>query len=140
MEFFQKYLGELIFGLISAGCLGFCKHLLSQNKKLKQVQQENQTRIYRQMIVDEIEPLVVELHKIKSDMDTLDQKHKESLLLILESYKFRFIQLCKIHLRDGHMTQDEFDQVTEMYKVYHGLGGNGLAEDYYHRVLQLDIK
>jgi hypothetical protein len=42
-------------------------------------------------------------------------------------------------LRDGYISQDEFDQVTEMYKLYHGLGGNGQAQDYYERVMELEI-
>ena len=59
--------------------------------------------------------------------------------LIVDSYKFRLIQLCKTHLRDGYITQDAFEQITEMYKLYHGLGGNGQAQDYYERVMELEI-
>ena len=51
----------------------------------------------------------------------------------------RLIQLCKTHLRDGYITQDAFEQITEMYKLYHGLGGNGQAQDYYERVMELEI-
>ena len=27
-----------------------------------------------------------------------------------------------------------------MYKLYHGLGGNGQAQEYYEKVLELEIK
>ena len=68
------------------------------------------------------------------------KKNDKNLGLIINSYKFRFIQLCKTHLRDQYITQDEFDQITEMFKLYSGLGGNGQAEEYYNRVLELPLR
>jgi hypothetical protein len=59
--------------------------------------------------------------------------------LIINSYKFRLIQLCKTHLRDGYITESDFEQITEMYKLYHGLGGNGQAQEYYEKVIKLEI-
>ena len=74
------------------------------------------------------------------DLELVTKKNDKNLELIINSYKFRLIQLCKTHLRDGYISQDEFDQVTEMYKLYHGLGGNGQAQDYYERVMELEIR
>lgn len=37
------------------------------------------------------------------------------------------------------MTQDQFEQLTEFYRVYTGLGGNGQAKEYYEKVMQLPI-
>lgn len=161
IEVLTEYGLEIFFGLVSAGCLAFCKHLWSQKKELEKKEKEDLNRLHRQMILDEIEPIVAELHTIKADMDkkvntlqnTADQTHAQmykdlevvikkndkNLELIINSYKFRLIQLCKTHLRDGWITQDEFDQITEMYKLYHGLGGNGQAQEYYEKVLELDI-
>jgi hypothetical protein len=59
----------------------------------------------------------------------------------VDSYKFRLIQLCKTHLRDGYITEHDFEQITEMYKLYDGLGGDqGQAQEYYEKVLELSIK
>ena len=33
MEILTKYAVEIFFGLISAGLLGFCKHLIDRNKQ-----------------------------------------------------------------------------------------------------------
>lgn len=162
MEILAQYSLEIFFGLISAGLLGYCKYLWSQKKELEKRKEEDLTRLHRQMILDEIEPLVEEIHRVRSDLEQgLNDMHKEAdtthakmykdlevvtkkndknLELIINSYKFRFIQLCKTHLRDGYITQDEFDQITEMFKLYHGLGGNGQAEEYYERVLELPLK
>jgi hypothetical protein len=121
------------------------------------------------MIVDEIEPIINELTRLKAEITTVDAnakaslsqfkidcekehesmyddlnevqaKNEENFKLIINSYKFRLIQLCKTHLRDGFISESDFEQITEMYKLYHGLGGNGQAQEYYDKVLELDIK
>ena len=121
------------------------------------------------MILNEIEPIIDELSKAEDEIKHLDadiqtqisvlkataeSEHKHmykdlnriqanndrNFNLIINSYKFRLIQLCKSHLRDGFITQADFDQITEMYKLYHGLGGNGQAQEYYDKVLELEIK
>ena len=161
MEILTEYGLEIFFGLVSAGLLAYCKSLWSQKQELAKRKEEDMTRLHRQMILDEIEPITAELVRIKSelnnnintlrseadqthanmykDLELVTKKNDKNLELIINSYKFRLIQLCKTHLRDGHITQDEFDQVTEMYKLYHGLGGNGQAQDYYERVMELEI-
>ena len=169
MEILTKYALEIFFGLVSAGALAFCKHLWSKNKKLEEMQKADQNRQYRQMILDEIEPIINEITRLKSeitkvdtdakvaltqfrteadatkqhmydDLNEIQAKNDENFKLIINSYKFRLIQLCKTHLRDGYITESDFEQITEMYKLYHGLGGNGQAQEYYDKVLELDIK
>ena len=60
--------------------------------------------------------------------------------LIVASYRFRLIQLCKIYLKQKYMTQDQYDQLTEFYKLYEGLGGNGQAKEYYEKTVKLEIR
>lgn len=161
MEILTEYGLEIFFGLVSAGLLAYCKHLWAQKQELAKRKEEDLTRLHRQMILDEIEPITAELLRIKSelnnnintlrseadqthvnmykDLELVTKKNDKNLELIINSYKFRLIQLCKTHLRDGYITQDAFEQITEMYKLYHGLGGNGQAQDYYERVMELEI-
>lgn len=169
MEILTKYALEIFFGLVSAGALAFCKHLWSKNKKLEEMQKADQNRQYRQMILDEIEPIIDEITRLKGeitkvdtdarvamsqfkteadlthqhmyeDLDKVQAENTKNFNLIINSYKFRLIQLCKTHLRDGYITEHDFEQITEMYKLYHGLGGNGQAQEYYDKVLELEIK
>ena len=169
MEILTKYALEIFFGLVSAGALAFCKHLYSKNKKLEEMQKADQNRQYRQMILDEIEPIINEITRLKSeitavdtnakvaltqfktkaditkqhmydDLNKIQEKNEENFKLIINSYKFRLIQLCKTHIRDGYISESDFEQITEMYKLYHGLGGNGQAQEYYDKVLELEIK
>ncbi len=162
MEILTEYGLEIFFGLVSAGLLAYCRSLFAQKKELQKRKEEDMTRLHRQMILDEIEPLVEEIHRVKTslddkvntlrseadhthatmykDLELVTKKNDKNLELIINSYKFRFIQLCRTHLRDGFITQDEFDQITEMFKLYSGLGGNGQAQEYYERVLDLPLK
>ena len=161
MEILTEYGIEIFFGLVSAGLLAYCKSLFAQKKELEKRKEEDMTRLHRQMILDEIEPIVKELKRIKEkvdkgfsdlkhdadnthakmykDLDKVVQKNDKNLELIIDAYKYRLIQLCKTHLRDDYITQEDFDQITEMYKLYNGLGGNGQAKEYYDRVMELDI-
>lgn len=169
MDFIVNHAIEIIFGLISAGCLGFCKHLYNQNKELKRLQQEDQNRKYREMIINEIEPIQDELARLHTEIESIEkceekdvdaikanskeehdrmykdlekvaEESRRNFKLIINSYKFRLIQLCKTHLRDGYINESDFEQITEFYKLYNGLGGNGQAQEYYERVLALPDK
>ena len=148
-----------------------------QREDYERLLKDEQNRNYRDMIVNEIEPLVQEIHRVKKDakaqiqaveahlkldedefeqrlenlkshhntdktlvdekLADLAQKHEDNLSKILESYKFRFIQLCKTHLKDGYITPEEWDQIVAFYDIYHGLGGNGQAEEYFEQVKKL---
>ena len=168
-EFIISHLWEIIFGLLSAGALAFCKYLWGRNKKLEEMQKADQTRQQRQMILDEIEPIIQELTVIHNevaadrlntqnemaqmrlnaehthehmyaDLAKIQEGNDRNFTLILNSYKFRLIQLCKTHIRDGYISEHDFEQITEMYKLYTGLGGNGQAQEYYDKVIALEIK
>lgn len=168
VEFFAENLWEIFFGLVSAGLLAFCKHLWSKNKKLEEMQKADQNRQTREMILDEIEPIIAEISSLKkeigrvetdlskemnqaradaelthkhmyTDLEKIQEGNMKNFELIVNSYKYRLIQLCKTHLKDGYISEADFEQITEMYKLYHGLGGNGQAQEYYEKVLKLEI-
>lgn len=161
VELITEYGSEILLSLMTAGALGYARHINAQKKNYEKMLQEDQNRKYRQMILDEIEPIIEELKRLNDkitsnvadlkneaadthahmykDLEAVTKKNDKNLELIINSYKFRLIQLCKTHLRDGWITQEDFDQVSEMYKLYHGLGGNGQAQEYYDRVMELDI-
>ena len=150
-----------------------------EKERYEKLLKDEQARNFRNMIVEEIEPIADELVIIKTsieektkefkecikekdgelegkvdeilehhntDKEEFDEKLKEltkeyedKLKRILESYKFRFIQLCKTHIKDGWITDSEWEQIVTFYDLYHGLGGNGQAEEYYNKVKQLEI-
>lgn len=93
-----------------------------------------------ELIDEKLEPIVEEIEELRKHIRQIENKEKEDLSLIITSYRFRLVQLCKIYLRQGYITQDQYDQLTEFYKLYHSLGGNGQAKEYYEKTMELEIK
>lgn len=139
LEFITTHLLEIIFGLISAGALAFCKYLYGKMKTYKKLVEEKENSTLDNTIENHIEPIrqeIEELRKYVLENNTLSNKHLD---LILASYRFRLTQLCKAYIQQGFMTNIEYEQLVEFYKVYSGLGGNGQAKTYYERAVQLPV-
>ena len=131
---------EIVFGLISAGCLAFCKYIHSKNKKYKAMLEEQKIEALENRIEEKIEPIYEELQSVRNYIDNAKEIEKAHMVLIIDSYKFRLTQLCKEFLKQGYMTQAQYEQLSEFYRVYEGLGGNGQAKDYYNKASALPIK
>lgn len=139
LEFITTHLLEIIFGLISAGALAFCKYLYSKMKIYKKLIEEKENSTLDDTIENHIEPIrqeIEELRKYVLESNTVANKHMD---LILASYRFRLTQLCKAYIQQGFMSNTEYEQLVEFYKVYTGLGGNGQAKTYYDRAVQLPV-
>ena len=139
LEFITTHLLEIIFGLISAGALAFCKYLYGKMKNYKKLIEEKENSTLDDTIENHIEPIrqeIEELRKYVLESNTLTNKHMD---LILASYRFRLTQLCKAYIQQGFMSNTEYEQLVEFYKVYAGLGGNGQAKTYYDRAVQLPV-
>jgi hypothetical protein len=57
--------------------------------------------------------------------------------LIVASYRFRLVQLCKGFLNQGYITVEQRTQLDAFYELYTGLGGNGQAKMYYEQCIAL---
>lgn len=139
LEFITTHLLEIIFGLISAGALAFCKHLHSKMKTYKKLTEEKENSTLDNTIETHIEPIrqeIEELRKYVLENNKIANNHMD---VILASYRFRLTQLCKAYIQQGFMTNGEYEQLVEFYKVYTSLGGNGQAKTYYERAIQLPV-
>ena len=161
MDFFVEHFFEIFFGLISAGALGFCKHLVNQIKDYKKLLELRENESVVKTIEEQITPVKSDLEK-KIDLvldrveelkfateetikeledkiqDISDEEHFH-IEQILRSWRFRIIQLCELYLEQGYMTQQQFTQLSEMYALYKALGGNGRVTDYYEKTKALKI-
>lgn len=140
MDFFTAHMWEIFFGLVAAGALAFCKYLHSQLKNYQKLLEEKDNAELRKIILDELEPIVEEMHRLEKRLKACEEKEHQDMDLILQSYKFRLIQLCKTYLRQQYLTQAQYDQLTEFFKLYAGLGGNGQAAEYYEKAVALPIE
>ena len=132
---------EILFGLVSAIILGYAKFKGDKLKKeldtAKELTKEKEKRELNDSIEDHLEPIYQELEDLRKyirDTKNIEQSHMN---LIIASYRFRLVQLCKGFLSQGYMTMDQRTQLDEFYKLYTGLGGNGQAKIYYEQCIHL---
>lgn len=138
--FIAEHLVEIFFGLVSAGALAMCKHFHKQIKDYKSLLEEKEDNELKETIDSRLEPIQQELEDLRKYVRETREIEKSHINLIIASYRFRLIQLCKIYLKQGYMTPEQYDQLNEFYKVYHDLGGNGQAKEYYDLASALPIR
>lgn len=143
MSFWAEWGLEIIFGLISAGILGYFKSqsnkLKSKLNEYKELINQKEKKETEELIESSLEPIYEELEALRAYIRETENIEKTHMNLIIASYRFRLIQLCKQFLKQGYMTQSQYEQLSEFYKLYVGLGGNGQAEDYYRKTVLLPI-
>ena len=138
--FIAEHLLEIIFGLLSAGALAFCKYLYKKMKEYKQIINDNEGQKIEESIDERIKPILEEIEELRRYIRDVNDIEVHHLNLIISSYKYRLVQLCKEYLKQGFMTEQQFEQLSEFYKLYTALGGNGQAKQYYEKTTALEIK
>ena len=143
-EILQQWGLEIIFALISTAVLGYAKwhgdKLKKELQKAKELAVEKKQQEIDQNIEEHLEPIYEELEEIRKYMRDTANTEKSHMNLIIASYRYRLIQLCKMFLAQGYITTNQMEQLTEFYKVYSGLGGNGSAKIYYEKTINLPSK
>lgn len=132
---------ELLFGLISAIVLGYAKFKGDKLKKdldeAKKLTEEKKKQEVEDSIENHLEPIYQELEDLRKYIRETKDIEKSHMNLIIASYRFRLVQLCKGFLNQGYMTMDQRTQLDEFYTLYTGLGGNGQAKIYYEQCINL---
>jgi hypothetical protein len=139
---------EILFGLISAAVIGYAKWKNSKLMQAKDTAERNAAVLAEQKldakiegkIEVELEPIFQELEDLRQYCRDNENLEKSHMNLIVASYRFRLIQLCKGFLRQEYITEAQMEQLMEFYKLYKGLGGNGQAETYYNKAIALPLK
>ena len=139
---------EILFGLISTAVIGYAKWKNSKLMKAKDEAEKNAATLAEQKLdakIDgkievELEPIFQELEDLRQYCRDNENLEKSHMNLIVASYRFRLIQLCKGFLRQEYITEAQMEQLVEFYKLYKGLGGNGQAETYYNKAIALPLK
>lgn len=145
MEAFLAQWGlELILSIISAIIIGYLKWNSSKLKqKIEEAEKYAQGQKEKEVTTSievRTKPLYDELENLRAYVRDNEIKSDAMWKLVIDSYKFRLVELCKEHLHEGHMTQAQYDQLSEFYKLYTGLGGNGQAAEYYEKAKSLEIR
>lgn len=157
---------EIIFSLtgVIIGLLvkHYFKKTTQQLEDYKTLLEEKETQEIENQITNALKPIQTQLSTIQTDMQNkvdaalipirsqianLEVEIKETqteelkhLSSIRDAYRYRLITLCEQYLEAGYMTTSEYKQLSEMYKIYTALGGNGQAKGMFEKTCQLPIR
>lgn len=140
LEFFSIHWANILLSLMTTGALAFCRWTWKQMKNYKALLDQQEIDTYDDHIEEKLAPIIEEIEKLREYIRQVDTTEKHKIDLIIDSYKFRLTQMCRLYLKQGYMTQDQYDQLTEFYKLYEALGGNGQAKQYFEKTIVLPIK
>lgn len=138
-DFVVKYWVEFAFGLVVAALGGLGSYFVKEHKKYKELVKKENEKKAEEHLDEKLNPILDDIEQIRNylrDIETIDQKKFD---LIVSSYRFRLCQLCKIYLEKQFMTPAEYEQINEFYSIYHGLGGNSQADEWYDKVKKLPV-
>ena len=134
---------EIFVSVLTTLILGYFTYQATQYRQKKQQYQDlvkEQEIKKAEIIIDtKLEPIYQELEELRTYVRETQNIEKTHMALIVASYRFRLIQLCKQYIHQEYMTTTQYEQLTEFYKLYVGLGGNGQAQNYYERAVALPI-
>jgi hypothetical protein len=140
MEFFAEYGLEIVCALVTAGALAICRVFNKKLKEYKSIVDAQEEAKLETFIEKRLEPIYQELEDLRKYCRDNENMEKSHMNLIVASYRFRLIQLCKGFLHQGYITEGQLEQLIEFYKLYKGLGGNGQAEAFYNKAVALPLK
>ena len=126
-----------IFSTAMISLLTFCWKKMKSYKKI--IEQQEQKEMMCE-VDKKVQPILDDLEELRDYVRRTAEKEDQDMRLIVSSYRYRLTQLCDIYLHRGYITVDEYDQLSEFYRIYTGLGGNGQAKERYEMVLQLERK
>ena len=121
---------ELLFALLAAGVTGFFKW---KSSKLKKKLDDYETMVNEQtaqkneeMMESKLEPIYQELEDLRAYIRETQNIEKAHMALIIASYRFRLVQLCKGFLAQGYITPAQMETLATtlvgVLAVFNGLG------------------
>lgn len=129
MSDITHYILTLVFGLISAGLLAFCRYLTKQIKDYKDMLAVRETVVLEQTIDEKLKPIQEEIKRLEKYIEEVEGTETRHITRIIASWGFRISQLCELYLEQGYMRHDQYIQLVEMFNLYTELGGNGKIKE-----------
>jgi hypothetical protein len=108
LDWLAQWGGEIVLGLAAAGIIAYFK---GESNKLKQKLQgyeqmmnAKEAKKTEQMVEEKLEPIYEELEALRTYIRETESIEKVHMSLIIASYRFRLIQLCKEFIRQEYLT------------------------------------
>ena len=140
INFIVNHWEAFLLSLVTAGAIAFCKWSWGKAKYYKNLadkQEENQLDDY---IDEKISPLVKTIEDLQNHVMRNQKEDESKFQLIMMFYRYQIITLCNFYLAQGYITLAQYNELSEFFKIYTELGGNGQAHEKYNKVLELDIR
>lgn len=103
--------------------------------QLSTIQTDTQNKIDAALI-----PIRTQIAALELEIKDTQAEELKHLSSIRDAYRFRLMALCDQYLDQGYMTTSQYKQLSEMYKIYTALGGNGQAKGVFEKTCnQLEI-
>ena len=137
LTFFTTYGTEVLLAVVILIATGICKYFYGKAKEIQKLNDGEEAKAIDKAIDKKLEPIIEELDELRMALQKNKDLEESHLKIILSSYRYRLMSLCKQYIKQGYITPEQYDQLTEFYKVYHDLGGNGQAKEFYDKALSL---
>lgn len=120
---------NLIFGLLSAGLLAFCRFLYKDKERYRHLANSEKDKEIENTIDKKLERVYEKIEELKCYIEEVEGKEQSLHTQTIASWGFRISQLCTLYLEQGYMTQSQYIQLVEMYNMYSQIGGNGKVKE-----------
>ena len=108
MGIFAEWGVEVFFAILTASVVGYAKwhgkKLRDEIEEAKRLVEKQEKEKIEEMIEIELEPVYKELEDLRKYIRETENLEKTHMNLIIASYRFRLIQLCKGFLAQGYIT------------------------------------
>ena len=89
---------------------------------------------------DDITEILLSLKNQGIDLQNLKAKEEHLEEQTRCAWRYRIRMLCHYYIKRGYITDDEYNQLQEMMRLYEALGGNGQTRELYEKAIQLPIR
>lgn len=134
LEWFAKYWLEVLFSGIISFFAWALKDIRKEMKHYQELLDNEEKGAYTQVIDKKLQPIDNRVKDVERNID-----------YIIDSYRFRIITLCQLAIDKTFLSQNDFDQLTEMFKLYTSLNTKNntdytIVVEYYTKAKALPIK
>ena len=104
-----EHLLEIALGLVSAGALALSKNFHKQIKSYREIVRQNEEEKLDKKIDSKLDPLWADLEELRQYIITVGDSEKKHMNVIISSYRYRLIQLCKQFINQGYITPAQYE-------------------------------
>ena len=106
LTFVGEHFLEIVVGLISASVFGYVRKIQKKQEYYKSLEEKEKEEKIDTRIDEKLEPVLDEIEELRAYIRETELKENKDIKLIISSYRFRLIQLCRLYLKQGYLTED----------------------------------